>query len=168
MKKSRLSKYIARPLVIVLMVVVFVWMLSLTLTAWSTLWGSRPLGNQLFLWDGDGDRDRIIILCDAEPGGTCVSGIYVVPERARHMVNNRYSEYVKEAESNAKWVIAKTTYVNEKKESFYIIDKSFHVNIDDCKRMNCDNILQGYVIGPLDAEQFRSKKDSLGVDLNFE
>jgi hypothetical protein len=128
-------------------------------------WYNHPLGNHLSLWDGDTKEDRIIVYCE----GRCYGGIYVVPTYARHYDSSgqKYAEYVEEATSNKRWVIVKTYQIQEKKENYWLISKDFNIENLDCAKANCDSILQSHVTGPLSLSEFRSKLQTLNVDLDF-
>ncbi|MGS0688961.1 hypothetical protein ACVBEQ_28070, partial [Nakamurella sp. GG22] len=78
--------------------------------------GEYSLGNHLSLWDNDKKEERIIVYCE----GDCHGGIYVVPTYERHYDKDKqhFAEYVEEANSNKKWVIAKTICVKEKMEKY--------------------------------------------------
>ncbi len=125
-------------------------------------WYNHPLGNHLSLWDGDGDKDRIIVYCE----GNCHGGIRVLPTYERSTNNG---EYVESATSNKKWVIAKTLQVKDNKENYYIINisKDFDIENVDCAKVNCDSILQSHVTGPLSLPEFKNKVQALNIDLDF-
>lgn len=133
------------------------------------MWGDHPLGNNLSLLEGDTKEDRIIVYCTGRSGGACISGIPVVPTYKRHYDSSgqNYAEYVEEATSNKKWVIAKTFQIKEKKENYWIISKNFNIENLDCAKVNCDSILQSHVIGPLDSAGFENKKKILNISLDF-
>ena len=134
---------------------------------WSDIWGNHKLGNHLSLWEGDRNEDRVVAYCTSQSAGACVSGIYVVPSAARNMINGKYAEYVKEAKSNKNWVIVKTLQIKENREKFYIISKVFNIENVDCTKVNCDSILQRYVIGPLNLTEFENIKKSMSIPLDF-
>ncbi|GAB3433083.1 hypothetical protein [Niabella aquatica] len=134
---------------------------------WSDIWGNHQLGSHLSLWEGDRKEDRVIAYCTSQSGGACVSGIYVVPSAERNMVNGKYAEYVEEATSNKKWVIAKTLQIKDNKENYYIISKDFNIEGADCAKANCDSILQSHVTGPLSLSEFENKKKALNIGMDF-
>ena len=135
---------------------------------WSDIWGNHTLGNNLSLWEGDNDKDKVIVYCTSQSNGACISGILVVPSTTRHMVNGKYAEYIKQVASNKKWVLAKTLQIKENKDNYYIINKSFNIENLDFAKVNCDSILQGYVIGPLTIDDYKIKKQSLSINFDFE
>lgn len=124
------------------------------------MWGDHPLGNHLSLWDGDKSDENVIVYCE----GNCHGGIYVVPIRERQTNDG---EYVEEATSNKKWVIAKTRKKKDNKENYYIISKDFNIEHVDCSKVNCDSILQSHVTGPLSLREFENKKKALNIGLDF-
>lgn len=122
--------------------------------------GEYPLGNHLSLWDNDKEKTAIIVYCE----GDCHGGIQVLPIRERQTSSG---EYVAEATSDKKWVIAKTYVKSEEQENYYIISKDFDITGFDCAKANCDSILQSHVVGPLSLSEFENKKQSLNIGLNF-
>jgi len=134
---------------------------------WSGIWGNHSLGNHLSLWEGDTKEDRTIAYCTSQSFGACVSGIYVVPNEKRHMIDGKYAEYVKTAASNKKWVLVKTYQIQEKKENYWIISKDFDITNLNCSTDNCDSILQSHVTGPLDSLDFYSFLKARNIDLKF-
>lgn len=83
------------------------------------------------------------------------------------MINGKYAEYVKEAVSNKKWVVAKKCQIKDKQDNYYIIRKDFDIANLDCSKSNCDSILQSSVIGPMNLSEFENKKQTLNLDLSF-
>jgi len=138
---------------------------ALFFTASCNEWYNHPLGNNLSLWEGDTKEDRIIVYCE----GNCQGGIYVIPTYERHFDSSKqhYAEYVEEATSNKKWVIAKTLRIKEKQENYWIISKDFDMEQADCAKVKCDSFLQSHVTGPLSLTEFRNKVTALNIDLHF-
>lgn len=124
------------------------------------MWGKYSLGNHLSLWDNDKKEESIIVYCE----GDCHGGIYVIPTYERHATNG---EYVEEATSDKKWVIAKTFEKKDNKENYYIISKDFNIDNMDCSKVNCDSILQSHVTGPLNLTKFKNKMQALHIELDF-
>jgi hypothetical protein len=122
--------------------------------------GEYPLGNHLSLWDNDKEKTAIIVYCE----GDCHGGIQVLPIRERQ---TNSGEYVEEAISNKKWVIAKTFQIKENKENYYIISKEFNIENLDCAKANCDSILQSHVTGPMTLTEFENKKKSMNIALDL-
>lgn len=133
------------------------------------MWGDHPLGNNLSLLEGDTKEDRIIVYCTRRSAGVCVSGIPIVPTYKRHYDSSgqKYAEYVEGATSNKKWVIAKTFQIKKKRENYWIISKDFNIEKLNCAKVNCDSILQSYVIGPLDSTEFENKREALDIEVDF-
>ncbi len=122
--------------------------------------GEYSLGNHLSLWDNDKEKTAIIVYCE----GDCHGGIQVLPIRERQTASG---EYVEEATSDKKWVIAKTFQIKENKENYYIISKDFNIENLDCAKANCDSILQSHVRGPLSLTEFKNKLQVLSIGLDF-
>lgn len=130
---------------------------------------STKLGNGIYLLEGDRVEDRIIVKCSGWSYKECISGSYLIPRSYNNHFdsNGHYSEYVEEATSNKKWVIAKTLQIKDNKENYYIISKDFDITGLDCAKANCDSILQSHVTGPLTLTEFENKKKSMNIALNF-
>jgi len=129
---------------------------------------SNDLGNKLTVFEGDRLEDRVIVYCTGYSLGSCKAGIYVVPNYEEHYdEKGNYAEYVENARSDDKWVIAKTIRTVEQKKNYWIINKNFNLEDVDCDELNCDSIIRSNVIGPLDAQQFGSKLTELKISLKF-
>ena len=125
---------------------------------------NHPLGNNLSIWDGDKKEDKVIVYCT----GNCHGGIYMVPTYDRHYDSRgNYAEYLETADSDKKWVIAKTLLIKENKENYWIISKDFDIDDLDCGKVNCDSILQRHVVGPLSLNEFKDRKRTLGIAMDF-
>jgi hypothetical protein len=143
-------------------------MVALMAFSCNELWGDHPLGNNYSLSEGDKEEDRVIIYCPFKKLGICDSGIFVIPVYERHMDRNgTYAEYVLSAQSNEKWIIAKTLRRLENQENYWIIDKDFEVDHSDCSKTNCDSVIQAHVVGPLSPISFSKKIKMLKVELSF-
>ena len=137
------------------------------ITSCNEMWGHHPLGNHLSLLEGDKKEDRIIVYCSNE-GGTCYGGIPVVPTYNRQFdEKGRYAEYVQRAVSNKNWVIAETLQIKNKQKKYWIIKKAFDIEDVNCKKINCDSIIQTYVTGPLSILEFQAETKKLNIDLGF-
>lgn len=124
----------------------------------------KDLGNDLILWESDAGKGQYdIVHCGGYSFGSCKGGIYVVPN-----TEGRYSMYVETAKSNDKWVIAKTIYVENQRESYWVIGKNFNLKNVNCLEVSCDSIIQSHVTGPLGLETFNQKRKELEIDINFE
>lgn len=78
-----------------------------------------------------------------------------------------YAEYVENASSDDKWVIATTIRTIDQKRNYWIINKNFSLQGVDCDELNCDSIIRSNVIGPLGAKQFESRLAELKISLMF-
>jgi hypothetical protein len=130
-------------------------------TSCRQMWGDHPLGNNLDLLEGDHIQDRVIVFCTGKSGGSCVSGIPVIPS-----YKDLATWYVQVAESNEKWVIAMAMNRN-KSNSYWIINKNFKVDLSNYGKTDCDSILQSHVIGPLNFAEFQNKIQELKTELDF-
>lgn len=87
--------------------------------------GSYNLGNGIYMmeWDGGG---KIIVWGSNIRGKTCYGGTYLVPSVQEHYDSlGNIAEYVTDAKSDEKWIIAKTYNIPKQKSLFYIIDKDY-------------------------------------------
>ncbi|OQP61161.1 hypothetical protein A3860_05435 [Niastella vici] len=137
------------------------------ITSCNEMWGDHPLGNHLSLLEGDKKEDRIIVYCGDE-GGICHGGIPIVPTYNRQFdEKGRYAEYVQTAISNKNWIIAETVQVKNKQKNYWIIKKAFDIENINCRKSNCDSIIQSYVTGPLSIADFQTQIKKLNIDLSF-
>ena len=126
--------------------------------------GNTSLGSNLIIWEGDVVEDRAIVYCE----GNCNGGIYVLPNYSKHYDSSgQYAEYLEKAKSNRNWVIAKTLLIKGKKVNYWIINKNFNIKNLNCSLVNCDSIIQSYVIGPLSQDEFKRKLQDLKIELKF-
>lgn len=126
------------------------------------------LGNKLTIFEGDKPEDRVIVYCTGYSFGYCKAGIYIIPTYEEHYdKTGKYAEYVTTAKSDEKWVIAKTVQIDNNQERYWIIDKGFNIKDVDCQTLNCDSILQSYVIGRLDSQTFAEKVQELDISLRL-
>ena len=131
-------------------------------------WGDNPLGNRFSLLEGDCKEDRIIVYC-TNKDRICSGGMYVIPTYKRHInAKGEYAEYVEDAESNDRWIVAKTIQIAENKANYWILDKNFSIENTDCEKNDCDSIIQSHVIGPLSFEVFKTELKKLNIDIEFE
>ena len=137
-------------------------LLVVSLNSCCNLGGSRSLGSNIALLEGDRIEDRIIIFCNPKSKKKCcTSGSYLVPASYNeHMINGKYAEYVQMLESNDKWIIVQSLIINEQKKNYWIIDKSFKevITYDEAKPK---------VLGPFNIENFIKRKNDLGIKLSF-
>lgn len=127
------------------------------------------LGSNLFLMEGDSEYDRIIVLCSGKDNlFGCYSGACIVPpnkyllNKDKQIIEKYYLEYVKTAKSNKRYVLAKTYNDNDKKDNYWLIDKSF--NEDNTQ---AETIISSYLTGPLDSVQFYRLIQEKNIDLKF-
>lgn len=105
-------------------------LLSLTLftSCFCSLEGSQDLGKNFALFEGDKIEDRVIIYCAENKDKCCTGGMYVIPTYETHYnTKGHYNEYVQEAKSDKKWIIAKTFKINDKENFYWILNKNFEV-----------------------------------------
>lgn len=130
---------------------------------------SEKLGGNLTIFEGDKLEDRVIVYCTGYSFGSCKAGIYVLPTYEKHYdEKGNYAEYVETANSNEKWIVAKTIRINENKENYWIISKDFSLENVDCNKVNCDSIIQSHVIGAFNYQEFTAMKKELGINLKLE
>lgn len=134
----------------------------------SDIAGTNWLGGDFVIWEGDSEKNRVITFCTRKSLGRCEAGLYILPTYERHMVNGRYAEYVKDAKSNTKYIIARTILIDNDKINYWIINK---IGLDfkktDCSVTNCDSIINSHVIGPLNRREFDLKIQSMKINLQF-
>lgn len=93
--------------------------------------GSYHLGNGIYMieWEKGG---KIIVWGNNIRGKTCYGGSLLVPSLQEHYDSlGNITEYVRDAKSDEKWIIAKTYNIPKQKNLFYIIDKDYKKVIDD-------------------------------------
>jgi hypothetical protein len=122
---------------------------------------TNELGNNLALMEGEKTKDRIIVYCTGRSAGYCYAGQPVIPSG-----RDTTTSYIEEAVANEKWVIA-SAFSKDKSRSYWIINKDFKINANECDTVNCDSIIQSHVIGPLQLTDFNKKRKSLKINLNF-
>lgn len=144
------------------------WAVSITLSiSCSHIWGDNKLGNNFSLLEGDCIEDRVIVYCSHK--GICDGGMYVLPTYERHYnKEGKYAEYVEDAKSNDQWIVAKTYQIFEKKNYYWIIDKSFSLSNVDCDTTDCNEIIQRHVKGPFCLNEFNEMVDMYNIDIDFE
>jgi hypothetical protein len=124
------------------------------------LFGSHNLGGKFFLLEGDKLTDKVIVY-STRSFGCSYTGIPVIPA---DVVNP--SIYVESAKSNRKWIIVRSEKIDQT-ESYWIVNKDFKLNLDNCAEMHCDSIIQSHVIGPLDLVAFNDKLKELKINLKL-
>ncbi|MAT56241.1 MAG: hypothetical protein CMN32_17355 [Saprospirales bacterium] len=81
---------------------------------------------------------------------------------------NYGKEYVVAASFDERWIVARTQILNSEREAFWIVDKNFELDIENCDKINCDNIMQAHVSGPLDFNSLQERKKELGIGFKIE
>ena len=69
---------------------------------------------------------------------------------------------VTEYGQNDKWIIAKT-----KADEYWIIDKEFQLDLNNCDQTRCFEKFESQIKGPLDAVDFNKWKANIGADLEL-
>lgn len=123
--------------------------------------GSYDLGNNLYMMDWE-RGNRIIVYCSNKEGRTCYGGLPVIPH------NYPQEVYVKNAKANDKWVIVKAVTTEDNRPRYYLIDKSFDIKGVDRNIINCDSIIQSYIISTFDSLSFDKKLKEKNVNLRFD
>lgn len=112
-------------LIVIILAIALVSFLSLSEWIFPEFNGSYNLGNGIYMmeWDGGG---KIIVWGSDIRGKTCYGGTYLVPSVQEHYDSlGNIAEYVTDAKSDEKWIIAKTYNIPKQKSLFYIIDKDY-------------------------------------------
>lgn len=102
-----------------------IFLLLLALSPWwfPEWWGSRPLGNNIYLIDWD-NNSKIIVWGSGKIGDACYAGQLLIPNK-----KNSYSEKIISVETKARYIYVKTSIDNKNK--YYIIDLKYDKeNID--------------------------------------
>jgi len=124
--------------------------------------GSHSLGKGLYMmeWDSPG---RIIVLGTNIQGRACYGGSLLIPTYEDEYDSlGHFSEWVIDAVSNDKWLIAYTynTYINDHK--YYIIDKSFDENTD------ATTIIKKYRYVYFNRDSFNLVREQKGIMLDID
>ena len=118
------------------------------------LFGSHDLGSNFVLFEGDRVDDTIIVYCTTQKG-CCDAGIPAVPE------------HVENVDFNKRWIIARV--INKDKTlSYWIIDKDFELDLEKCRDINCREIINSNITGPLTLAGFKAEKERLGIHLDLD
>lgn len=84
----------------------------------------------------------------------CTFGFDVVPSKVDDVAYDK------------RWIIART--VSEKKgDSFWIIDKDFAIDVENCHQESCKGVVNEHVRGPLKIDEFSTEKNQLQIKLDF-
>ena len=109
-------------------------------TLFPKLWGNQNLGHGIYLtWSGKDDR-YIMSYTGVCWGDITGPGKPIIPH-----IKNHPGEYLIKAKSNKRWIIAKGQD-DSLNNHYYIIDKSFKVNLSNWEKDNCDSIIQSRII----------------------
>jgi hypothetical protein len=122
--------------------------------------GSHELGNRLVLLEGDKLEDQLIVFCTNDDG-CCNGGMPIIP--SSEYINVRY---VEKAIANENWVIVKA-FNKDDSDSYWIIDKGFVIEAENCDNLDCKGIIQANITGPFDDASLKAKLDELDIDLVF-
>ena len=120
---------------------------------WPELWGSRSLGNGLYLINWE-NNTKIVVYCKTPRGNTCYNGSYVVPSGPVSTMK----EYVIEAVSNEHYIIILSYLIDQDKSKYYIISKEYS-DINDPLLEIKEKHLHPFE----DYSHFSNKCDSLGI-----
>lgn len=127
---------------------------------------SSNLGDSFFLLEGDRREDKIIVFCTGK-SLECYSGIPVVPTYHRQFKNGKYAEYVEHAKSDSDWIIVQTTLVENGQKNYWIVNKKFKIDVENCELTNCESIIKSNVYGPFSYHKFIEQLRHLEVTLHF-
>lgn len=130
--------------------------------------GSYNLGNGIYMmeWDGGG---KIIVWGTTIRGNTCYGGSYLVPTFQEHYDSlGNIAEYVTDAKSDEKWIIAKTYNIPKQKSLFYIIDKDYKKLTEDIMGdRETDIEIDIDIIHFSDSAEFAKACDSRNIGLKW-
>lgn len=118
----------------------------------SAVYGEDKLGSRFTLVKENEDQ-VYILYCTHGP--CCRSGFNIVPSK------------VEKINFDNRWVIATSIQAN-KEESYWVIDKNFEIDLQNCDATKCDSVIMSHVKGPLGYSEFLQAKESLKIDLSFD
>jgi hypothetical protein len=114
------------------------------------LLGEENLGSNFSLIEAD--KDHIYInYCITD--GCCDAGIKAIPSK---VVDVSFDYF---------FIIAKSR--NSENDEYWIVNKNFDFDLEECRDKNCREIVNSNILGPLTHSEYKTKKDSLGINLNF-
>lgn len=128
---------------------------------------SSDLGNNLFLLEGDKKEDRVIVYCTGKDFSGCYSGSYMIPTYNEHMKNGSYNEYVELVHFDKNWIIVRSVQMEPSSRNYWIVNKNFGFDWSKCDEFDCIEAIRSKIIGPLNYTDYRVKKDSLDIELEF-
>ena len=127
---------------------------------WPEFYGSRSLGNGLYLLEWDGKP--IIVKGTNIRGKTCYGGDYIIPTyNCRYDSVGNIIEYVIKEKHNDKFILVKDTILTPAGCKYYIIDKVF---TNEC---SVETIKNKYIISFSDSIQFINYLHSRNIDIRW-
>ena len=127
---------------------------------WPEFYGSRSLGNGLYLLEWDGGP--IIVKGTNIRGKTFYGGDYIIPTyNCRYDSVGNINEYVIKEKHNDKFILVKDTILTPAGCKYYIIDKVF---TNEC---SAEKIKNKYIISFSDSIQFFNYVHSRNVDIRW-
>lgn len=127
---------------------------------WPEFYGSRSLGNGLYLLEWDGGP--IIVKGTNIRGKTCYGGDYIIPTyNCRYDSVGNINEYVIKEKHNDKFILVKDTILTPVGYKYYIIDKGF---TNEC---SAETIKSKYIISFSDSIQFLNYVHSHNVGIEW-
>ena len=127
---------------------------------WPEFYGSRSLGNGLYLLEWDGGP--IIVKGTNIRGKTCYGGDYIIPTyNCRYDSVGNIIEYVIKEKHNDKFILVKDTILTPAGCKYYIIDKGF---TNEC---SAETIKNKYIISFSDSIQFFNCLHSRNIDIRW-
>lgn len=127
---------------------------------WPEFYGSRSLGNGLYLLEWDGGP--IIVKGTNIQGKTCYGGEYIIPAyNCRYDSVGNTNEYVIKEKHNDIFILVKDTILTPSGYKYYIIDKGF---TNEC---SVETIKNKYIISFSDSIQFLNYVHSHNVYIEW-
>lgn len=115
--------------------------------------GEKKLGSRFILVEENANKSYIVY-CLSENSLGCNSSYDVIPKR------------VKDVAFNDRWIIAKS--LEKEVENYWLVDKKFEMDLNNCQNISCDSILKAHIMGPLDSISFYKTLKNNDISLNFE
>jgi hypothetical protein len=102
---------------------------------WPEFYGSRNLGNGIYLMEWD--EGAIIVQGSNISGRTCYGGSFIIPITASPNDSNaNRKEHVVKVKYDDSWILVKTVLCNPFEVKFYVIDKDFDKNDNETIILN--------------------------------
>lgn len=143
-------------------VVCFVIFLYSTEWLWPEFNGSYDLGKNIYMieWDGGG---KVIVRGTNIKGNTCYGGEPLIPTyNNEYDSTGNYSEFVLDAKSDNKWIIAKTDNKSNRQRKYYIIKKD-----NGIERLDAQKILKNNITSYTDSAEFSKACQHNGIRMNW-